>query len=198
MKMKICFALLFFVINTILNAEESLFSVTNNSEPPDTVFAVYPNGIKVLGEDGELVMIANRDSVRMYIDESEQERSSRGGFAIGGVASRTFTKNYLTVQPDSTRIYFNELENRSSRGGFAIGGVASRSVIRDYLSINPDSTRINVKDSEKGFSVGNIQTLETSKFMDLSSQNYFIGHQSGYSIQDGLYNIFNSTYHFLI
>ena len=101
-----------------LSAEEALFSVTNDSLPPDTVFAVYPSGIKVLGEDGELVMIANRDSVRVYIDQAAAGRSSRGGFAVGGVASRTLTKSYLTVQPDSTRIYFNELlPGRGSRGG---------------------------------------------------------------------------------
>ena len=87
MKQTILILLTFFFIASVLTAEEALFSVTNDSVPPDTVFAVYPSGIKVMGVDGELVMIANRDSVRLYIDESVA-RSSRGGFAIGGVASR--------------------------------------------------------------------------------------------------------------
>ncbi len=181
------FAILFITI--ALTAEVALFSVTNNSEPPDTVFAVYPSGIKVLGEDGVLVMIANRDSVRLYIDENVS-RSSRGGFAIGGVASRDSIQDYFLVSPDSTRVYFNELPSRSSRGGFAIGGVASRNVIRDYFSINPDSTRINVKDSDKGFSVGNIQAEGTNKFLDLTSTNSFLGHKSGVHTTTGYNNLF--------
>ena len=181
----------FIALAGALSAEEALFSVTNNDTTPDTVFAVYPSGIKVLGEDGELVMVANRDSVRMYIDEAAAGRSSRGGFAVGGVASRTLTKSYLTVQPDSTRIFFNELlPERGSRGGFAVGGVASRSVTRDYLSINQDSTRINVKDSDTGFSIGNMQDTGTSKFMDLTTENYSIGHNAGSSLTTGLYNTF--------
>jgi len=178
------------IVVALTAVEEALFSVTNNEEPPDTIFAVYPSGIKVLGEDGELVMIANRDSVRLYIDETVEERSSRGGFAIGGVASLG-GQEYFLVSPESTRVFFNELEDRSSRGGFAIGGVASlRDVTTDYLSINPDSTRINVKDSDEGFSVGNIQAGGTSKFMDLKRLNYFIGHQSGMNNTNGYKNLF--------
>ncbi len=192
---KLLLSFYFIILVSALIAEVALFSVTNNAVPPDTIFAVYPSGIKVIGEDGEAVMIANRDSIRMYIDETQTpNRASRGGFAVGGVASRTFLGNYLTVEPDSTRIYFNEEEQgRASRGGFAVGGVASRErSISEYLSIKTDQTSINVKNSDEGFSVGNIDAQAANqKFFNISQFNSFIGSESGVNnMAEGQYNTF--------
>jgi len=131
---------------SVLSAEEALFSVTNNEVPPDTIFAVYPSGIKVLNEAGNKVLIANSDSIRIYVNEDE-ERSSRGGFAIGGAASLRSMTEYFRVSPDSVRVYVDENPTRSSRGGFAIGGVASRNGEK-YFDVTPHTTPEIIDPSE--------------------------------------------------
>ncbi len=190
--MKTIFIILFFMVFGLLAAEEALFSVTTTEG--DTIFAVYPSGIKVLNDEGNNVMIANRDSIRMYFDEPTAGRASRGGFAVGGVASRNLVKEYFTVEPESTRIYFKEsdLPIDASRGGFAVGGVASRErTISQYLSIKPDKTDINVKDPLDGFSISNLQNQEQQKIMNISQKNSFIGFESGMNtLEDGNYNAF--------
>ncbi len=78
-----------------------LFAVKNKQG--DTVFAVYPEG------------------VRVYVDKNG--KAQRGGFAV---ATRGFGKGnepteVFTVTPDSTRVYINEDKNgKAQRGGFAI------------------------------------------------------------------------------
>lgn len=190
--MKTIFMIMFFMAFTLSAAEEALFSVTTTEG--DTIFAVYPSGIKVLNEEGNNVMIANRDSIRMYFDEPATGRASRGGFAVGGVASRNLVKEYFTVEPESTRIYFKEsdLPIDASRGGFAVGGVASRErTISQYLSIKPDKTDINVKDPLDGFSISNLQNQEQQKIMNISQMNSFIGFESGMNtLEEGNYNSF--------
>jgi tetratricopeptide (TPR) repeat protein len=161
MKQSILFFCILLLVSTLV-AEEALFSVTNNSTPPDTIFAVYPSGIKVLNEAGSKVFIANSDSVRIYVNEDE-ERSSRGGFAVGGVASRSMTE-YLRVTPDSVRVYVDSNPTRSSRGGFAVGGVASRNNekyfdVTPHLTpetINPSEPRMLWYPSKEAFRVGKV------------------------------------------
>ncbi len=106
------------------HAADPLFFVT--TAEGDTVFAVYPSGIKVRNASGEDIFIADRDSVRIYVDEDAM-RTSRGSFAIGGIGSATRepATEYFRVTPDSVRVYLKENNTRTSRGGFAIGGVAS-------------------------------------------------------------------------
>ncbi len=117
------FTILLCLVSAIY-ADEALFYVS--TAEGDTIFAVYPSGIKVRNETGEDIFIADRDSVRIYVDEDES-RTSRGSFAIGGIGSATRepATEYFRVSPDSVRVYLKENNNRTSRGGFAIGGVAS-------------------------------------------------------------------------
>ncbi|MCD4817726.1 MAG: tail fiber domain-containing protein [Candidatus Cloacimonetes bacterium] len=194
MKFYTIFILLILFI-TIVQAEEALFYVSNAQG--DTIFAVYPSGIKVKNEEGQKVFSASADSVRFYLNETETPgRGSRGGFAIGGVGSATrptFTQ-YFNISPDSIRFYLKELEDprRGSRGGFAIGGVGSadRPLNADYLMVDADSTRIYVEDSEAGFRVESMEEGNEGSLMNLTLDNYFIGHESGQGITNGKYNSF--------
>ncbi|MCD4829816.1 MAG: tail fiber domain-containing protein [Candidatus Cloacimonetes bacterium] len=115
-----------------LAAEEALFFVTDAEG--DTLFAVYPNGVVIKNEAGDRLFTAESDSIRAYVYEDPDTRTSRGGFAIGGVGSTTRDVNtYFQVCGDSVRIYLEEEDPvRTSRGGFAIGGVGSTTRTSDY------------------------------------------------------------------
>ena len=115
-----------------LYAEEALFFVTDAEG--DTLFAVYPNGVVIKNEAGDKLFTAESDSIRAYVYDDPDLRRSRGGFAIGGVASTTRDINeYFRVSSDSVRVYLEEDDGtRASRGGFAIGGVASTTRDNEY------------------------------------------------------------------
>ncbi|OFX82274.1 MAG: hypothetical protein A2W99_09460 [Bacteroidetes bacterium GWF2_33_16] len=116
----------------------ALFQVINANN--DTVFAVYPDGVKV------------------FVDPSA--KGSVGGFAVSG---RTPTKagakvDYFRVTYDSTRIYINDtLSSKGSVGGFAVSGrTPTKGNNKDYLFINGDSTRVYINDSISSASKGSV------------------------------------------
>lgn len=57
-----------------------------------------------------------------------------------------------------------------------------------------DSTRIFVNDSTAGFAVSSLGATEAKSFMDITTENYFIGHESGSKVvpsgSNGKYNSF--------
>ncbi|OFX82272.1 MAG: hypothetical protein A2W99_09450 [Bacteroidetes bacterium GWF2_33_16] len=107
----------------------ALFQVINANN--DTVFAVYPDGVKV------------------FVDSDS--KGTVGGFAVSG---RTPTKlggkvEYFRVTPDSTRIYVNDsIGAKGKVGGFAVSGrTPTKGGTKDYFTVNKDSTRIYISDS---------------------------------------------------
>lgn len=156
----------------------ALFQVINANN--DTVFAVYPDGVKV------------------FVDPDVKGRV--GGFAVSG---RTPTKDgttveYFRVTPDSTRVWVNDsIGTKGKIGGFAVSGrTPTKGIINDYLFVTSDSTRIYVNDSISGkSSVGGFAVSgrtptkgEIKPFMEMTKNNYFIGHEAGKSNTEGLYN----------
>ncbi len=162
------------------NINEAIFAVQNNNG--DTVFAVYPEGVRIWVND----------------DGGSKASGSRGGFAVGGFnpAKAGFTNEYLRVTPDSVRVYidddYNPAKATGSRGGFAVGGFnpAKGLPTDQYLFVQDDSTRVYVIGDE-GFAVDNIEALSATegRYMDLTPENYLIGHHSGDAIT-GLHNSF--------
>ena len=120
---------------SLLNAQEALFDVKNDSGV--SIFTVYPGGIKIMG------MSLNADDSKIWIDDAEGQQLF--------VASQDSVRFYLYEDPGPTD---------ESRGGFAIATVGSTS---DELGSN---------------------------FMNLTPDNYFIGHEAGEAITSGLYNTF--------
>lgn len=158
--------------DAISGIDEPLFAVINNTG--DTVFAVYPEG------------------VRIYVDDNGAKASgNRGGFAVGGFSSgKGLTNEYLRITPDSVRIYIDDEFSKASKGGFAVGGFSSgKGNTDDYLFVKREQSRIYV-DGDGGFSVGDISTGSSVDYLDLTPDNYFIGHESGTSMTTGLYNSF--------
>ncbi|MFC2104032.1 tail fiber domain-containing protein [Bacteroidota bacterium] len=199
-------------------SSKALFQVINANN--DTVFAVYPDGVKVFvnpdakgkvggfaisgkspDKAGEIdYMRVTGDSTRIYVNEPAAGKGKVGGFAISGRSpGKGIIHDYLVVTNDSTRIYVNDTATVKGKvGGFAISGRSpSKGTLNDYLQVTRDSTRVYVtEDAGKG-NVGGFAISGRSpskgvsrKFMDMTKKNYFIGHESGQNISDGLYNAF--------
>ncbi len=196
---------------------DALFNVVNASG--DTVFAVYPEGVRINVGDGLTKGSGNKggfavggfadgksglseffrvtpDSVRIYIDTAKTKGSgNKGGFAVGGFSGGKtgLIRDLLRVSQDSVRIYIEKptLKGSGNKGGFAVGGFADGKLIpKKYLAVSSDSTRIYVNDTVAGFAVGSNTSTQPENFLDFSKNNYSIGHRSGDSITTGRFNIF--------
>lgn len=109
----------------------AIFAVQNSDG--DTIFAVYPEGVRVWVND----------------DGLSKASGNRGGFAVGGFSPSKagFTNEYLRVTPDSVRVYIEEgttgSKTNGSRGGFAVGGFAPAKGMTDYyFNIEYDTTEV--------------------------------------------------------
>ncbi|HBF87027.1 MAG TPA: hypothetical protein DDX39_00185 [Bacteroidales bacterium] len=117
--------------------DQAIFNVVNNDG--DTVFAVYPHGVRI-----------------NVVDEPNGTRASstKGGFAVGGFSPGrgATTSEYLRVTPDSIRMNIEEGDlNRaeSSKGGFAVGGFSpGRSNPKNYFNIYGSNTVDTISPSE--------------------------------------------------
>jgi len=146
--------------------EDPLFAVVNNSG--DTVFAVYP------------------EAVRIWVADDGAGKASKGGFAVGGFSSgKGVTNEYLRVTPDSVRVYIDDEFAKASKGGFAVGGFSSgKGNTDDYLFIEREQSRVYV-DGDQGFAIGDINSGSSVEYLDLTPENYFIGHESGINTVPG-------------
>ncbi len=87
---------------------------------------------------------------------------------------------------------------KGTKGGFAIGGFGiTKGQTNEYMRVSPDSVRIYIdetvaKGPKGGFAIGGFGITKESVtgLMHLTPENYFIGHDAGSSITDGLYNSF--------
>ena len=141
-----------------------------------TVFAVYPGG------------------VRIFIND--QLKATGGGFKVGRIGTEKSTGVYdiFTVDPGEVNVFLDDNQQKATGGGFKVGriGTEKSSGADEYFRVTPDSTRVYVRESSKnGFGVGKYGDPEvgTQGFLDLTPENYFIGHRSGV-FTTGLYNTF--------
>ncbi len=135
------------------------------------------------------------------IDLRPAAKGAKGGFAVGGLSTGKSTASDLfTISPDSARIYIDS-DAKGAKGGFAVGGLSTgKAGSQDYLRITRDSARMYLADPAKGakggFAVGGLSTGKaSSNFLDLTPENYFIGHGAGANTtpgsgNKGLYNSF--------
>jgi len=148
----------------------ALFEVKDKNGNP--IFSVYPN------------------SVEIVFDETAPVRGAKGGFAVSGRNSTRAVVDIMRMTADSTTVYVNNLAKRGAKGGFAVSGRNStRATGSEILRVTPDSTRIYTSDPAKGFGVGLADGVANS-YLRLNRDNYFIGQESGISINGGLYNSF--------
>lgn len=167
----------------------------SNAGDDDPIFVVK-------NKAGQVVFAVYQTGVRVYVEDS-QIKSARGGFAVGGLTNQAKgQQEYFRVTPDSARLYVKEVPTiKGARGGFAVGGLTNQGkaiTTRNLMFLGTDSARIYIDDSQGkgargGFAVGGLTNQAKgggSRYLQLTPNNYFIGHESGKSITTGLYNSF--------
>lgn len=105
----------------------------------------------------------------------------------------------FAVYNEGVRVYIEEENVKGAKGGFAVGGyrTGSKAEPREFLRVTSDSVRIWLNEPagkalKGGFAVGGYSTgkAESSSFMELDPENYFIGHKAGAANENGIYNSF--------
>lgn len=194
-------------------SDEPLFEVKNSAG--DVIFAVYENEVKVnfkesakgvkggfavgglSGTKADPVeyMRITPDSVRIYIDDSGT-KGVKGGFAVGGLSGTKGGNQYFKLDEESASIYLKE-PAKGVKGGFAVGGLSGTKGVQDYLTIERDSARMYINQNLKekgvkgGFAVGGLSgTKASNNILDLTPENYFIGHYAGAYNTTGQRNFF--------
>ncbi len=169
--------------NQVLKAQE---------DPNAPIFAVK-------NDQGQIVFAVYQGGVKIFINE-EDLKATGGGFSVGRLStgkSSTDPYNYFTVFPGDVRVNLPEERLiKASGGGFSVGRLStgkSSGNDEDYLIVKPDSTKVYVrKTSNGGFGVGKIGSASSGaseNFLDLTPDNYFIGHRSG-QFSSGTQNLF--------
>ena len=159
--------------------DDALFEVKNKNG--QTVFAVYNEGVRVNVGSGET-------------------KASKGGFAIGSFDENKAVRDYFVVNADCVRVYLdNPVGGKAAKGGFAIGSFdEAKAGIDEYLRVTRDSTRVYVsnsgaKASKGGFAIGSFDEAKSGvveSFMNLTQENYLIGHLAGTKLTTGRFNSF--------
>jgi hypothetical protein len=162
------------IINSdVTGTSTALFSVVNNNTPPDTVFAVYPEGVVINVGDGDA-------------------KGNRGGFAVGGLSSGGKSgERYFRVFRDSVRVNINE-NAKANRGGFAVGGLSGKAS-NEFMKITQDNYFIGHQSGEDFYSgVGRNCVMGYQSGQDLYSgyDNVFMGYQAGNKNYSGYKNVF--------
>jgi len=172
------------------------------------VIGNYPKEIEealfeVKRQDGQTMFAVYNQGVRINVPLDYQGKGVKGGFSIGGFSGTKedpLIHDLFTLNKDSARIFLDQTPNLSkgAKGGFAIGGFgySKQDEIQDYLFIGSDSARIYVKDEltkgvKGGFAIGGFGTSKgpSTNFMDITPENYFIGHETGTkTTETALYN----------
>lgn len=120
-------------------------------------------------------LTVNRDSVRIFIDDTPDLKGSRGGFAVGGFSSQKQGEGFefIRIEPGYVRVNINQDDSKGSRGGFAVGGFSSQkqSDTIDYMFITPTGTQFllnedSAKGSRGGFAVGGFSSQKSTGIAD--------------------------------
>lgn len=135
----------------------SAHTITSSSTagPDDAIF-------EVKNKDGNVVFGVYQGGVQVNVEDGLITKGARGGFAVGGLTNQSKgNANYLTISPDSARIYVKQNLTKGVRGGFAVGGLTNQG-----------------------------KSTTANQLIELTPNNYFIGYESGINITSGLYNSF--------
>lgn len=148
--------------------DEALFEVKNKDG--QTVFAVYPEGVRAYVADGA--------------------KGTKGGFAVGGFGAEKADpsyKKYFYADADSVRIYIDPTPGvKGSKGGFAVGGYneTGKGINDMYFNLTR-ATSVNTITNAKpqilwyplknAFLAGNIRVAHVDSVGDYSTA---LGYQS--------------------
>ncbi len=176
-----------------------------------TVFAVYPGGVKIFVDDqlkaagggftvgrlnpgkavGGEILSVSPGNVNIYLDTASAYKAAGGGFTVGrlnpGKKALGTVENFLTVTPDSTRVYMDE----KSTAGFAVGKIGTTIGTQNFMRLKRDNYFIGQKSGEKTTGLYNLFLGYESGLSNIGgTSNTFLGFQTGYSNTSGNRNIF--------
>ncbi len=130
-------------------------------------------------------------SGRMVIQGSATALATEPLFEVKNAAGQTV----FVVYQDSVNVFVNDDAIQSNRGGFAVSGRNnSKAITHNFLKVTPDNTRIHTGDPITGFGVSDINGGPTASYMQMTPDNYFIGHESGLNINPGSGGLYNNFF----
>ncbi len=177
-------------IGTSTPSKKLVIKATNNL---DTLFEIQD-------QNGNPLMVITPSLTKFNIIKNAKGIS--GGFAVGRYeAAKAISDTTLfIVTPDSTRVY-TSAKSTGISGGFAVGryeAAKNGGGIKNNFYTDIDSTRVYTSAKSTGisggFAVGRYEAAKGSKakrprsYMYMVPNNYFIGDQSGDSLQTGKYS----------
>ncbi len=148
-----------------------IFEIKNDAG--QTVFAVYPGGVKIFVDD--------------------QLKAAGGGFTVGRLSTGKATGgDILSVSPGNVNVYLDNTTTKAAGGGFTVGRLSTGKALGDpvnFLEVTPVKTHVNVEGTTaEGFSVGKVGDVTIENFLNITPENYFIGHGVAPSITTGTKN----------
>lgn len=153
--------------------DDPLFQVKRKDG--ETVFAVYPGGVRINVDDSPL-------------------KGTKGGFAVGGFSpGKGLTNDFMYISPDSVRIYVDTTETKGTKGGFAIGGFSpGKGTGVNLMHLTEDNYFIghNAGSSVTTGLYNSFIGYEAGVNTEDGSSNVFIGHESGLENLTGNWNVF--------
>ncbi len=169
----------------LLSVPYALYS-ENTGNAGDTLWGI--NGSNIYNKnDGNVGVGINNPAGRMVIQGDVNALATDPLFEVKNAAGQSV----FVVYQDSVNVFVNDDLIQSNRGGFAVSGRNNaKAITNKYLYVTPDNSKIWTKDTLKGFGVENINGSNTASYMQMTPDNYFIGHQAGNSITTGKYNSF--------
>jgi hypothetical protein len=161
-------------IKTIIQYPGTTWTTMGTSQIWSVPYALVANDVGTLTKLGIKSATTNDDALF--------EVKNKGGQTV------------FAVYNNAVRAYVGKEVAKGARGGFSVGGYDGTKGVQDYLKVYGDSTRVYVRNQSKGvrggFAVGGYDGMKgnTGNFMNLTKDNYFIGHESGSLINGGQYN----------
>ncbi|MBI5541965.1 MAG: tail fiber domain-containing protein [Bacteroidia bacterium] len=129
----------------------------------------------------------NNPTGRMVVQGSTTAPATEPLFEVKNKAGQSV----FVVYEDSVNVFVNDDAIQSNRGGFAVSGRNNaKAFTNKYLNVTPDNSKIWTKDTLKGFGVENINGTNKTGYMQMTPNNYLIGHLAGNSLTTGKYNSF--------
>ncbi len=157
--------------NTKSDPSEPIFEIKNDAG--QTVFAVYPGGVKI------------------FIDD--KLKAAGGGFTVGRLSTgKAVGGEILSVSPGNVNVFLDNTTQKAAGGGFTVGRLSTGKAAGDtvnFLEVTSKKTHVNVDaNSTNGFSVGRIGGIGYDNFLNITPDNYFIGHGVAPDISTGIKN----------
>jgi len=124
---------------------------------------------EVKNKDGQTVLAVYNEGVRIYVNDVDDVKGPKGGFAIGGFGmTKTIPHQYMFISGDSVRFNIDNGDvDKGPKGGFAIGGFGTlKGLTQKYLMVSNDSVRIYIDNADDdkgpkgGFAIGGYGTAK--------------------------------------